>query len=1850
MVVDIEHKIEIWKNKLLDLSKRNRLMNYKETKRSSLQIINPDCISLWNSFVKEEKPLEFPYYDEYSLEIESSSYEVQTNQDVKEMQKTLRNLRDKTKTIKEEQGVNILYLSTFGFLKWTESVDSDYLFSSPIILVPVTLTVESISSPYILSLHEDEIVINPTLCYKFENDFGIKLPSFDEDADIKSYLESIRELVINNKWEVDFGVSLSLLSFLKINMYNDLNRHKEVIKQNSVIRTISGDATACEKIPEEIIDFDYDTQLKPTQVFQVVDADSSQQDAILCAKKGISFILQGPPGTGKSQTITNIISECLADGKKVLFVSEKMAALEVVYKRLTNAKLDDFCLILHSYKANKHAILEQLDTVLKMASKKIKLNDEAYQKLDALQADKEKLNDYANQLDVKILPLNKSIFEANGILAHLNSYKEIIFSMENIETVTKEQYNKQLYLLGQFSDTIGKMSEDYSNNPWNGAIVLAVTNELRHDIAANISTLVQKLAWANKRIQEIYNDLSLQWGKSYLAIQKLIPILDIAKQSPVVPLSWVIDGEITPLFDEISMCEKRKTQFFQKRNELEFQYHTISFNANSISGLDTKSLVNSNAIQNAIEKIASIISEAPYCKWDIKDTRLFSIFNEAKENSDKINELRINLMSSFENEIFDIDVNGIYNRYKTDYTSFWKIFKKSYKNDRKTIQVHYKSIVKKISDEMVLDTVTKLREISKQKKWFLDNQSELKNYFDELYNAEKTDFNSIESYFKNFKALNNLFPLLLDMQDIAEEFEHREDDLLSHYQFFYKGLDTDWGNVRQALTWAVSFREQVQINHLNRSFIEVVSSNSEIVKLCAKYSDEVQSILNNIDIEFQWFQSLFDSHEIIQSLEITSLQEKLENCKNNLYLLEEWIDFRNARENCRKSGLTDYISKIDEYHIDKSDIIPIFKKRFFRLWLDAVLPKFPAVLNFRRRIHESTINEFSELDKLQFVITREIIRSRLINNLPQMEYFTSGFDEIGILKREINKQRRIMPVRKLFREIPNLLLTLKPCLMMSPLSVSLFLEADTYLFDTVIFDEASQVCTENAIGAIFRGKQVIIAGDSKQLPPTNFFTASTSDVEYDDDEIDDSNAYESILDEAALLPERTLLWHYRSRHEHLIAFSNAKIYRSSLITFPSNIDKSTDNGVEYIFVKEGFYDRGGKRGNVIEAKRVAELVFEHFRKHPNRSLGVIAFGEVQQQAIDTEIRSMRMRNQQYELFFKEETNEPFFIKNLENVQGDERDTIIFSIGYAKDAAGVFHMNFGPLSKSGGERRLNVAITRAKFNVKLVGSIMPTDIDIERISSDGPKLLRDYINFAINGVESLVRTIIEPSIDQYDSPFEEAVCNFLDRKGYKYATQVGCSGYRIDIAVKHPTLSGIYVLGIECDGVTYHSARTARERDRLRQDVLESIGWKIHRIWSTDWIKDQITEGEKLIDTINNAISIYGATEMSKIKIDTKQDDFVTMDNRTIDSEQQNNPYQFEKYQETNLDNLPLNTFGNLEITDCIIAFINNEFPLHYELLCQKVAPLCGNEKATIKIRRDVDFALRKLGNQIFRKDDFLYPSKDSKIIVRMPNTRNINHISIEEIAEAMTKILHYSVGINKEGLCTITTREYGFNKMGTNITKAMNDACELLLKQGRVKIVDGKIVLCEILSEQNETIKTANEEQKNTDIIGTNKSTITTQDIDIISNNKRISDEDVSLKIRKLAENQYPNDTAKQKYFINSQMESFSYMQKVTDEGILLLARSKYENDYKMQQYVYDNQIKAKKHMNSVTDNEVKNLAISKYPNDYKMQQAVYESQTKSKEFMNTVTDMDVKKIAVSKFPNDYGMQVYTYKKLKNEK
>ncbi|PKM52192.1 MAG: DNA/RNA helicase [Firmicutes bacterium HGW-Firmicutes-7] len=1680
----IDLKLEAWKNKLLDIGKRNRLINYKETKRSNLKIVKPDILDLWQDFVINERAIEFPFFDEESSDtnseqlsliddepIEMQSY-IQTNQTIKEQHRTLRSLREKAKTAVEELGVNILYLS-FGFLRWTESGISEQYLMSPLVLVPASLTIESINDPYILNIHEDEIVINPTLKYKLENDFGIILPEIDEDQDLKSYFNQIRELISKNKWDLVEDASLSLLSFLKINMYRDIDKHKDKIKAHNVIRTISGDASASSYDVDSINNFDHDKQTKPVDVFQVVDADSSQQDAIVSAKKGVSFVLQGPPGTGKSQTITNIIAESIADGKKVLFVSEKMAALEVVHRRLSMSGLEDFCLTLHSHKANKKEVLEQLRTVLEFTQNTVKLNDEAFQKLDQLQTDKEKLNAYINAIHTKVLTLEKTIYEVNGILANLNIYEDIIFSVPGINEVTSQKYNRFINLLNQFVHTLGKMIDDYKANPWNSANVQAVTNELRHDISSNLKNLMPKLEKAIELVNTIENTLGIKGFHSYVGLKNLSEVLEVSSHSPLVPVSWITSDDLTGLFKEIDEFSALKMKYLETKENLFSVYHMIENVESHLIGSEDRELLTSSQIDHVVQKWNEyIVKNQSYATWNRTGSfeKAKNLYNTLSSKLNEYRELKDDLLSTFENEILDIDYQSMFLRYKTEYTSFFKIFKKQYKLDKKEILGKYKSIVKKNDDETVVQTLIILKQMAEISDWLSENTKEYQMQFFEAYESKNTDLNTLSAMLEQYSNLELGLVSLNDLKEMTNLIESNDIKLKNHYEGLYCGLNTDWTQVTKTLEWASDFRKTIEKYGINVEFIENICRSSDKVSLCGRFLSEVNDSLQQIDREFTWVLALFDEKDVLQECTINALLGRIDKCKNGLASLEEWIDFRTAQENCVNEGLEDYINKIKEMQIETSKIIPVFKKRFYRLWLDAILPQYPEVMNFRRRNQDFIINEFSTLDKEQLDIAKARIKKKLIENLPSLSRFTNGADEISILKRELSKQRRIMPIRKLFAQIPNLLLTLKPCLMMSPLSVSIFLESESYEFDMVIFDEASQINTENAIGAISRAKQVIIAGDSKQLPPTNFFSASVSDEDFDndeDDEMDDVYAYESILDEANLLPERTLLWHYRSRHEHLIAFSNAKIYKNKLVTFPSNVEKVKDHGVEYIYVKEGFYDRGGKKGNVIEAQKIAEMVFENFRKSPIRSLGVIAFGEVQQQAIDGAVRQLRMKNPTYEKFFKEDLVEAFFIKNLENVQGDERDTIIFSIGYAKPPqGGQMHMNFGPLSKSGGERRLNVAITRAKHNVKLVGSIMPTDIDLNRVSSDGPKLLRSYIDFAINGPSVLLSETIENSIIEHDSAFEEAVFNYLDRKGYHVGTQIGCSGYRIDLAIKHPTHSGKYVLGIECDGAAYHSARTARERDRLRQSVLEDMGWSIYRIWSTDWIKDPVTEGEKLVEAVEKALLDYNHEtdnfNIESIEISDRKNteqSYLTIDIKDVQEEENDNPYQFEIRDDANFNSLPRNSGGYLDLGDCILEVVNKEYPVHYDLLCKRIAPLFGLEKVSSTVRKEVDYKLPYLKNHVIKKGDFLLPNKEVVIKPMQNNTRPIQHINTEELAVAMYHVAKICVGATVDSICSETARAYGFKRKSEKINSSMLEAYEQLKLSQKVKEIDGKVIV-----------------------------------------------------------------------------------------------------------------------------------------------------------------------------------------------
>jgi very-short-patch-repair endonuclease/ribosomal protein S27E len=421
---------------------------------------------------------------------------------------------------------------------------------------------------------------------------------------------------------------------------------------------------------------------------------------------------------------------------------------------------------------------------------------------------------------------------------------------------------------------------------------------------------------------------------------------------------------------------------------------------------------------------------------------------------------------------------------------------------------------------------------------------------------------------------------------------------------------------------------------------------------------------------------------------------------------------------------------------------------------------------------------------------------------------------------------------------------------MSPLVVSQLLPSDRPYFDVVVFDEASQIRPAEAMSAILRGKQIVVAGDDQQLPPTSFFNSTNPEAAEDDTEnayLAVDSSFDSILEAlSAFIDFRMLLWHYRSRDERLITFSNNNLYDRGLTTFPGVVGPDC---ISYVHVPHALGEIGSENSAGAEVNEVVNLILGHAAKRPGQSLGVIAMGIKHADRIQESLRiALRGREKEFEEFFDEGRPEPFFVKNLERVQGDERDAIILSVGYGKNADGRLLYRFGPLNLEGGERRLNVAVTRAKERMTLVSSFTHHDMDPERSQARGVQLLRAYLEYcASNGSQLSEQASSTPKLN----PFEIDVRDALTRAEIPLIAQYGASGYRIDFAAKHPTQPGRMILAIECDGASYHSSPSARDRDRLRQEHLERLGWRFHRIWSQDWFTDkpsQVARAKRAYET------------------------------------------------------------------------------------------------------------------------------------------------------------------------------------------------------------------------------------------------------------------------------------------------------------------------------------------------------------------------------------------------------------------
>lgn len=664
----------------------------------------------------------------------------------------------------------------------------------------------------------------------------------------------------------------------------------------------------------------------------------------------------------------------------------------------------------------------------------------------------------------------------------------------------------------------------------------------------------------------------------------------------------------------------------------------------------------------------------------------------------------------------------------------------------------------------------------------------------------------------------------------------------------YNGLRTDIDAVRRALIWTRVLRQMIgpdgdPLTHAQVKAMGAAVPTPGLAATAIAWREAARALIAAFSADRQ-------SDLSAELDDYANAEDLIDSLREDSGGQDEWHAYLGARENLARHGLAVAIDFCISERVPAERVPFVIERAVLQEWADFHLRSDSALVPVRAQDRDGLVAEYRRLDReLVSTAAGEIIRA-CNRRRPRTDV-----GEAAHIHREAAKKKRHMPVRTLIDRTRNVTQAIVPCFMMSPLSVSQFLPPDLQ-FDAVIFDEASQVSPADAINCTYRGSALILAGDQKQLPPSNFFTAEIVDnsEEWSEDS-DDTADFESVLElakSAGTFRSLTLRWHYRSRHEALIAFSNASFYEGKLVTFPGARESGPDVGVE-LFQVDGTYRRGSARDNPVEAAEVAARVIHHYETRPGMSLGVVTFSEAQAEAIEAAVRQARQGRAELDRFFEEDSRlHGFFVKSLESVQGDERDVMIFSIGYGPDENGKLTMNFGPLNRRGGWRRLNVAITRAHYRNEIVSSIRAVDISESVHSESGVGRLRRYLDYAARGVKALA--LDTSSGGDAESPFEESVIAVIRSWGYDLVPQVGTAGYRIDIGVKHASHPGAFALGVECDGYRYHSSRTARDRDRLREEVLRGLGWRLYRIWGTAWYRDRNGEEAKLRSAIEEAVA------------------------------------------------------------------------------------------------------------------------------------------------------------------------------------------------------------------------------------------------------------------------------------------------------------------------------------------------------------------------------------------------------------
>ena len=1548
-------KQQLWERKLLDLSLRNNMLNTRITK-STIQLISvslnilEDALAAGEEFQLLPKPSDWdnplrtagvyqalnqtdPVIDLVKNEL--SQKRLRTYLSETDLSHGLNNLYRSSKRSMEENGANTLYLC-LGLLKWFETSVSEQPRFSPLLLIPVDMIRKSALKGFVIRSREEDTLMNITLIEMLRQDFKINitdldpLPKDDSGVDVKRIFNIIRQFIMEqNRWDIEEQAILGIFSFNKFIMWNDIHNNSDKLVQNKIVSSLISGKAQWDVESNQFFPEDLDVKYHPSEIILPISADSSQLNAICAASQNKSFILHGPPGTGKSQTITNIIANALYNGKKVLFAAEKMAALEVVQRKLEGIGIAPFCLELHSKKTKKSVLLEQLKRTTEIV-RKTSPEDFKSEAERIFQIRKE-LNCYVEALHKKY-PFGFSLYEAFSGYASIREFpNDIRFEKIVIDSLTKEKVRIWTELAEELK-AAGIMCGKPHNHPLRAIRTLSYSTQIKSDAKILIDRYLDALKELKIKTSEINKVINIR--------------VEIRQRSQAVALN-----EICLLLESAP---------------------DVPFSLLSLKDLD--------------ESLNLIVRISQYGK-----------------NRNKFREA---LLKTFTKDILNIDAEKI----KTEWNETlrkWVIprFFNQYKILRTLKNLSINRKVNKSAIETILNEIIEYKKEQSQ----IDLQSSfIAPILGLRWQGGDGDWLEIENVSHVVLKLNSLLstysinPLKSSevRQSIVSSLQEGHKAFLSAYKF--------------------------TLHNYQDCFIRVI---------------EIERMLNDLLVID------FERIEILDEIYLENLVAHCNNWKNGLDSLRDWVSWNQTKIKAINMGLEHLVIQFEKGNILGQDIVNYFTKNLYHNCADYIIEQDVQLSSFNGKLFEEKIRKFRQFNKNFEKLTKDELYAKLASKVPSFAQEAAQSSEIGIMQRNIRNNGRGMSIRKLFDTIPTLITRICPCMLMSPISVAQYIDVNNFKFDLIIFDEASQMPTSEAVGAIARGNNLIVVGDPKQMPPTNFFSTNN----FDEENIEKEDM-ESILDDglAMSLPSIHLLWHYRSKHESLITFSNSQFYENSLLTFPSPDDLKTK--VTFINIP-GYYDRGKSRQNSFEAKAVIEEIITRLSdpELSKKSIGVVTFSSVQQILIDDMLTEAFKLRPDLELKATE-SYEPIFIKNLENVQGDERDVILFSVGYGPDRDKKVNLNFGPLNREGGWRRLNVAVSRARYEMKVFSTLKAEQIDITRTASLGVAGLKAFLEYAEKGKSSL--STLKVNRSHQDSGFIDSLANRLKAEGFDVLTNIGSSGFKIDIGIINPKVPSEYQLGVLCDGPNYRDSKTAKDREIIQSEILGLLGWNTHKVWSCDWWDNQdkvIKEIIQAIQDLKSPIILQPEIippQVLKVEIPTMVTDKVESNNITSPQSKYkllytvcNLPNQIHPPQ---FDLLSSVSFKGT-VTSNLVSILEKEAPISKELLCHRILDSWSVSRLGSRIETYFNTLFKQMNLKYTDGDRRFYWSEnqtpESYIQYRVSELesqrRDASDISPEEVSNAVREILENMIGLNKADLIKESAKIFGFNRIGGNVETSM---------------------------------------------------------------------------------------------------------------------------------------------------------------------------------------------------------------------